>query len=67
MRSAALRTDCGIPVSKRAPSIKGLRELAYLEVAAYDEEVDAIPSADLTRLGDGRIDGVEGAVALQTE
>ena len=36
-----------------------------LEVAAHDEEVDAGPLVDEAGLGDGGVDGVEGAVALR--
>ena len=35
-----------------------------LEVAADDEEVDGGPFVDTAGLGDGGVDGVEGAVAL---
>ena len=35
-----------------------------LEVAANDEEVDAIPAVDLAGFGDGGVDRVESAVAL---
>jgi hypothetical protein len=42
-----------------------LEEATHLEVAADNEQVDAIPATDLARLGDGRIYGVERAMALQ--
>lgn len=40
------------------------KKTTHLEVAADDEQVDAVPATDLARLGDGRIYGVEGAMAL---
>lgn len=38
---------------------------ARLKVTADDEKINAVPAADLAGLGDGRIDGVESAVALR--
>lgn len=40
------------------------RERADLEVAADDEEVNALPLVDLAGLLDGRVDSVESAMAL---
>ena len=39
----------------------------YLEIAAYDEQIYAVPPIDLTRLLNRAVNGIESAVALHED
>lgn len=39
--------------------------ITHLKVAAYDEQIDAIPASNLAGFGDRSVYGIEGAMALQ--